>query len=276
MSRVLLIDSDPADAELIHAALTEQGHTVRVVATASDGLAATLEKTPSLVLLALSLPDQSGLDVFRTMRGRARTEHIPVMFLAERGEASQQNEALHAGADDFIIKPFDTDILSLRVRNAIKRAERDGLHHPQTGLATGRLIQERVRALAEEYDWYKIDFILDHFAAFREAYGFMTGQEVMTFAAELIGEVVRAAGAAGTPEDFVGHRADDEFTIVTRLANGPVLRAQLETRFNESVLSFYNFAEREQGFIELIDANGQQSQHPLMRARIKVQQGEPE
>ena len=273
MSRVLLIDSDPADAELIHTALTEQGHTVRVAATAGDGLAATLEKTPSLVLLALSLPDQSGLDVFRTMRGRARTEHIPVMFLAERGEASQQNEVLHAGADDFIIKPFDTDILSLRVRNAIKRAERDGLHHPQTGLATGRLIQERVRALSEEYDWYKIDFILDHFAAFREAYGFMTGQEVMTFAAELISDLVHTAG---TPEDFIGHRADDEFTIVTRLTNGPALRAQLEARFNESVLSFYNFAEREQGFIEIIDANGQQAQYPLMRARIKVQQGEVE
>lgn len=273
MSRVLLIDSDPADAELIHTALTEQGHTVRVAATASDGLAATLAKAPSLVLLALSLPDQSGLDVFRTMRGRARTEHIPVMFLAERGEASQQNEILQAGADDFIIKPFDTDILSLRVRNAIKRAERDGLHHPQTGLPTGRLIQERVRALAEEYDWYKIDFILDNFAAFREAYGFMTGQEVMTFAAELISDVVRTVG---TPEDFIGHRADDEFTIVTRLANGPALRTQLETRFNESVLSFYTFAEREQGFIELTNANGEQSQHPLMRARIKIQQGEAE
>ncbi|MHB8627829.1 MAG: response regulator [Aggregatilineales bacterium] len=273
MSRVLLIDSDPADAELIRTALTEQGHVVRVAANGSDGLAATLEKTPSLVLLALNLPDQSGLDVFRTMHGRARTEHIPVMFLAERGEASQQNEVLYAGADDFIIKPFDTDILSLRVRNAIKRAERDGLHHPQTGLPTGRLIQERVRALAEEYGWYKIDFILDHFAAFREAYGFMTGQEVMTFAAELIGDGVRTVG---TPEDFIGHRADDEFTIVTRLANGPALKAQLETRFNGDVLTFYNFAEREQGYIELIDASGEQTQHPLMRARIKVQQGEAE
>src|SRR5262249_12901104 len=152
-----LIDSDPADVELIRTALAEQGHSVRTAANGNDGLVAALEKTPSLVLLALSLPDQSGLDVFRTMRSRARTEHVPVMFLAERGESSQQNAVLQAGADDFIVKPFDTDILSLRVRNAIKRTERDGLHHPQTGLPTGRLIQERVRALADEYGWYKID-----------------------------------------------------------------------------------------------------------------------
>jgi PleD family two-component response regulator len=273
MSRVLLIDSDPADVELIRTALTEQGHSVRAAANGNDGLTAALEKTPSLVLLALSLPDQSGLDVFRTMRSRARTEHVPVMFLAERGESSQQNAVLQAGADDFIVKPFDTDILSLRVRNAIKRTERDGLHHPQTGLPTGRLIQERVRGLADEYGWYKIDLIIDHFAAFREAYGFMTGQEVMNFAAELIGDVVRAVG---TPDDFIGHRADDEFTIVTALANGPALKEQLENHFNAEVLNFYNFAERDQGYIVLPDAGGEQVRHPLMCARIKVQQGEAE
>lgn len=273
MSRILLIDSDPADVELIRTALTEQGHVVRAAANGDDGLTAALEKIPSLVLLSLSLPDQAGLDVFRTMRSRARTEHIPIMFLAERGEASQQNAVLQAGADDFIVKPFDTDILSLRVRNAIKRAERDGLHHPQTGLPTGRLIQERVRALPEEYGWYKIDFILDHFAAFREAYGFMNGQEVMNFTAELIADVVRAVG---TSDDFIGHRADDEFMIVTRLANGPDLKARLETRFDEDVLTFYSFAEREQGYIELPDANAEQAHYPLMRARTKVQHGETE
>jgi PleD family two-component response regulator len=197
--------------------------------------------------------------------------HIPVMFLAEYEEAGQQNTILSAGADDFIVKPYDIDILGLRVRNAIQRVEREGVNHPRSGLPTGRLIQERVRQLADEDGWYKIDFTIDNFEAFRELYGFMTGEEVIAFAAGLVNEIVQEAG---TSEDFVGHRADHEFMIVTRLENGSRMRNLLEQRFNEGALSFYNFMQREQGYIEVDDGAGGHARKPLMAARIKVQEGE--
>lgn len=273
MSRILLINSDSADSELIRAAFAEPDYSVQTAGTGAEGLRLTLEKTPALVLLALTLPDQPGLDVLRALRERARTAQVPVMILADRSEAVQQNAALKAGADDFIVQPFDTDILELRVRNAIRRSERDGLHHPQTGLPTGKLIQERVRALADEFGWFKIDFIIEHFAAFRELYGFMTGQEIMNFAAEMIGEVV---GQLGTGDDFIGQRDDDEFVIVTRLSNGPPLAAELARRFDEGVKAFYNFIEVEQGYIEIDDGFGGRAQQPLMNVRLKVQQGEPD
>ncbi len=273
MSRVLLIDDDPSTGELLQTVFQEQGHDLQVMASAADGLAASLDKPPALILLAVRLPDQAGLEVLRTLRNRARTQHIPVMFLARRSEADHQNELLSAGADDFILKPFDVDILSLRVRNAIKRVEREGLNNPQTGLSTGRLIQERVRALADEYDWYKIDLDIENFADFRESYGFMTGQEVLSFTAGVITETVQAAG---TPDDFIGHRGDTEFIVITRLDKGPGLRSALEKRFNEGVQSFYNFMEREQGYLEMNDGSGELIQKPLMRVRIRVQEGEAE
>jgi len=273
MSRILLIDGNPDNGHLIPIALAAQGHDVQLAVKGSDGLAAAQEKAPSLVLLAVSLPDQPGLDVFRALRSRARTSHVPVLFLAGRTESGQQNTILQAGADDFIVEPFDMDIVGLRIRNAIKRAERDGLHHPHTGLPTGEAIHERVRALSEELGWYKIDFAIENFAAFRDVYGFMSGQEVVRFAADLIDEMVRAHGL---PDDFVGHRADGEFTIITRATNGPTLREQLESRFNERILAFYTFTEREQGYVEVDDGSGGKAQKSLMRARIKVQVGEPE
>ncbi len=273
MSRILLIDGNADDALLVKAALTGQDYDIQVTENAKDGLVFALEKAPSLVLAAVKLPDQSGLEVLKTLRSRARTAHVPVLFLAQRSQADQQNALLQAGADDFMIEPFDIDILKLRVRNAIKRAERDGLHHPQTGLPSGELIHERVRALSEEYGWYKIDITIENFGAFREVYGFMTGQEVVIFTSELISELVRALG---TPDDFIGHRADEEFMIVTRAANGPALRERLEARFNEGVLAFYTFAEREQGYVEVEDSAGSKTHKPLMRARIKTQIGDPD
>lgn len=273
MPRVLLIDDDPSASELLRVAMEEQGYDFEVAFSAAEGLALSLEKSPVLILLANRLPDQTGLDVFRVLRSRARTMYIPVMFLAGRNEAAHQNEILQAGADDFILKPFDVDILGLRIRNAIQRTERDGLHHPLSGLPTGRLIQERIRALADEYGWYKIDFDIENFGAFRESYGFMTGQEVINFAAGLIHDLVQAEG---TPDDFIGQRADTEFVIITALANGPDLRLALESRFNEGILSFYNFMEREQGYLLVNNQSGEAVQMPLMRARLKVQEGEPE
>jgi PleD family two-component response regulator len=269
---ILIVDEDyPVTASLVPYFM-KQGYTTAVAANGADALASALATPPSLVLLSTRLPDGPGRDVFKKLRERARTATIPVMFLAAVGDSKLQNELLSEGADDFIAKPFDVDILGLRVRNAIKRQDREGLNHPRTGLSTGRLITERVRALADEDNWFKVDFIIDNFAAFREQYGFMTGEEVIVFTAHLLNDVVQSAGTA---DDFIGHKDDTEFVVITDLAHGPQLRDLLEKRFNEEVLSFYGFVEREQGFTEVPDGNGGTTKKPLMSAKIKVQQGEP-
>jgi DNA-binding response OmpR family regulator len=271
--RILIVDPDATISMTLEPYFKEQGFQAMVVPSGTAALSEVLGHPPSLILLAARLPDSTGLDIFRQLRSRVRTAHIPVMFLAEHKDADQQKDLLAAGADDFITKPFDIDILGLRVRNAIKRAERDGVTHPHTGLPTGRLIQERIRALADELGWYKIDFSIENFNAFRDNYGFMTSEEVITFAAHLLNEVVQSDGAA---DDFMGHRDDTDFVVITKLANGPALKAALEKRFNDEALSFYSFMEREQGYIEVIDGNGGKVQKPLMSAKIKVQEGEPE
>jgi DNA-binding response OmpR family regulator len=271
--RILIIDGDPLNIAVLQPHFSQQGFDVQVCDSGADGLNQALAQPPSLILLGVSLPDGPGLDVFRLLRQRPRLAHIPVMFVAEHVETRQQNAILSAGADDFIVKPYDVDILGLRVRNAIQRVERDGINHPRSGLATGRLIQERVRALADEYNWYKIDFTIDNFDAFRDLYGFVTSEEVITFTVGLVNDVVQEAG---NPEDFLGHRGDHEFVIVTSLARGPKMRDTLEKRFNEGALSFYNFMEREQGYIEVDDGSGGRTYKPLMVARIRVQEGEAE
>jgi PleD family two-component response regulator len=269
---ILIIDDDYAVSATLEPYFKAQGFPIKVARTGAAGVQDALAHLPSVVLMSTMLLDGPGLDVFKQLRGRARTANIPIMFLARHQEARLQNDFLSAGADDFILKPFDVDILGLRVKNAIKRQEREGVNHPRSGLATGRLILEREDQLRSENGWYKIDFGIDSFNAFRDQYGFMTGEEVIQFAAKLVNEAVQEAGTA---EDFIGHRDDTDFVIVTRLEKGPALREVLEKRFNEEVLSFYNFAERDEGAISMPDGNGGIIKKPLMSAKIKVQEGEP-
>jgi len=100
-------------------------------------LSLAVAERPNLILLSLQLPDLSGREVFRALCDQPRTGHVPVMVLAEGEQITVQKELLEQGAYDFIEKPLDLDILSLRVRNALRRAEREGLTETRTGLPTG-------------------------------------------------------------------------------------------------------------------------------------------
>src|SRR4051794_36461189 len=128
--QILLIDSDTGITVTLEPFLATQNYKLTIAKTGAEGLEQALSRPPALILLSTGLPDNTGLEVYKQLRSRSRISHIPIMFLAETGHSGMQNDLLSAGADDFIPKPFDVDILALRVRNAITRSERDGLHHP--------------------------------------------------------------------------------------------------------------------------------------------------
>src|SRR5260221_3876045 len=188
--QILVIDNDANSIFALEQYFGPQGFTVSVAKTGADGLNLAQGRLPALILMSTQLPDKPAQEVFLGLRGRARTSSIPVMSLADRVDAKLQNELLAAGADDFIAKPCDVELLGLRVRNAIQRREREGVHHPLSGLPTGRVLQEHVRALADEYGWYKSDLGINNFEGFRVEYGFLSIQEVVSFVAEPISEVL--------------------------------------------------------------------------------------
>ena len=93
--------------------------------TAGDGrtaLAAVAEDQPELVVLDLGLPDLSGMEVLRSVRGWSR---LPVVVLSARSDSSDKVEALDAGADDYVTKPFGLEELLARIRAARRRTAPD-------------------------------------------------------------------------------------------------------------------------------------------------------
>jgi len=195
-------------------------------------------------------------------------------MMAGQHEVVLQNKILEEGVYDFIEKPLDLDILTLRVRNALRRAEREGLTEPRTGLPTGRLIDEQVRSLSNRLGWYRIDVRIDNLNVFRDLYGFVTANEVLRFAGNSITQLVNQHGS---PDDFVGHRnGSEEFIIITTLLGGPLLHDALNSRLTQELQSFYNFMERDQGYVLIQDGTGKDVQKPLMSAHFSVTQGEPD
>jgi diguanylate cyclase (GGDEF)-like protein len=133
--------------------------------------------------------------------------------------------------------------------------------NPTTGLPSSRLIEEQLRTLMRSGEWSYLQIGVDNLGYFNDVYGFVAGDEVLRFAALLLNEVV---DEFGTLDDFVGHPGGDSFVIITMSDNVLAMVDKLRQRFNEEVLSHYNFMDREQGGITLNDG----TLAPLMHLSI--------
>ncbi|MCB0103832.1 MAG: response regulator [Anaerolineales bacterium] len=252
-ARLLVVEDDLDIANMLKIYFTGLQFEVDVANRGRDALEKTRQVLPHLIVLDIMLPDIDGYEVCRTLRTNTRTSHIPVIFLTQKDERSDKLQGLELGADDYITKPFDIEELKLRVQGAIRRAERESLTDPRSGLPAGRLIEEQLRRIIREKSWSLLDLRVNNFEAFKDVYGFVAGDDVMRFAAMLIGEVV---DELGTPNDFIGHAGGDNFIIITTTESAPLIRQKIKDRFAEEVQSHYNFIDRQQGFIQVPKADG--------------------
>jgi two-component system, OmpR family, KDP operon response regulator KdpE len=117
--RILVIDDEPQITRVLRAALTAQAYDVRTANDPEEGLLLFGEWSPDLVITDLMMPGISGVDVCRAIRARGTT---PVLVLSVREHERTKVEALDAGADDYITKPFGIQELLARVRAHLRRA----------------------------------------------------------------------------------------------------------------------------------------------------------
>ncbi|MGW7020208.1 response regulator [Streptomyces decoyicus] len=118
MTRILLIEDDPAVQKGVTLALRRRGHDIEAAASGETGLLALERYRPELVLLDLMLPGMSGLEVCRRIR---EARQIPIIILSARGDDIDMVVGLEAGADDYVVKPASGEVLEARMRAVLRR-----------------------------------------------------------------------------------------------------------------------------------------------------------
>ena len=117
---ILIIEDNSRLVAMLDRALREQGYLVSSSRDGDVGLVSALEKHPDLVILDVGLPRKNGLDVVRELRRNG--VRTPTLMLTARREIADRVTGLEAGADDYLVKPFDVDELIARVRALLRRA----------------------------------------------------------------------------------------------------------------------------------------------------------
>ncbi len=119
MTRVLVVDDEPQILRALRINLSARGYEVSTAVDGASALRAAAERSPEVVVLDLGLPDMDGTEVLAGIRGWSK---VPVIVLSARTDSADKVEALDAGADDYVSKPFGMDELLARLRAAIRRA----------------------------------------------------------------------------------------------------------------------------------------------------------
>jgi two-component system KDP operon response regulator KdpE len=125
--RILVVDDERAIRRFLRASLTTHGHTILEAGSGAEALSVAAEQRPDIIFLDLGLPDMDGVEVMRRLR---EWTQIPIIVLSVRDQETAKIEALDAGADDYLTKPFGMGELMARVRGVLRRSLQTGSREP--------------------------------------------------------------------------------------------------------------------------------------------------
>lgn len=152
-SDILVVDDAPQNVRLLEAVLTSSGYSVRAASSGSEALEQLTREPPDLVLLDIQMPGMNGYEVCRRIRENPATQFLPVVMVTSSDTEVRFN-AIEAGADDFIVKPFDQQELLARVRSLVRiKQYHDKIESQTAELADwNRTLQARVEEQVAELE----------------------------------------------------------------------------------------------------------------------------
>jgi diguanylate cyclase (GGDEF)-like protein len=268
VSRVLIADDDPDIARFVELNLSLEGFEVEVVHDGEAALAAVRRELPDLVLLDVMMPRLDGVEVLRQLRADTATAALPVVLLTAKSLSADKVVGLSAGADDYIVKPFDTLELVARVRTTLRRTAEVRSASPLTGLPGNHRIDLEILRRATAAMPYAVCHVdLDEFKSFNDVYGFLRGDGLLL---ALCAVLHAAVAQSGEPRPFLGHVGGDDFVVVCIPEQAEPLGRRVTAAFDQEVRRHYDDEDLERGWLEVVDRRMELRRHPLVSVSIGI------
>ncbi len=212
---ILIVDDDPGVAFVLHKRLSVAGYEPYVARDGKEALTKVQEVEPDLIVLDIMLPGMDGRQVKAKLNESERTAHIPVLFLTAKSAPGDKLEGLRLRADDYLVKPYESDELLARVEFLLEKrkslaalANRDGL----TGLPSRFIFDRELKLFFDVAQRYQRPFSvamidIDNFKSIEDAGGRFSGDVVLKKVAETIQGTLRRS-------DVMVRYGEDEFAVL--------------------------------------------------------------
>ncbi len=266
--KVLIVDDDPDIRDILKITLSEENYEVIEAGDGEEAWKLITTKPFNLVLLDYKMPKMDGRQVCGLVKKDLLLRHLPVIMVTGKGEISDKIDGIDAGADDYIVKPFEPKELLARIRMILRRTERDLEANPLTRLPGNVSILNELSKRLESKTLFAVCYLdLDKFKAYNDTYGFEHGDNVIRETARIL---IRSTQAIGNPDDFIGHIGGDDFVVITTLDKTENLCKIIIEDFDKTVPSFYNEADVKRGFIVSHDRKGNEQNFRLLSISIGI------
>jgi diguanylate cyclase (GGDEF)-like protein len=265
---ILVVDDDPDIARFVEVNLRSAGYDVAVASDGEQALARAGEMRPDLVLLDVMMPRIDGFEVAQRLRRNPQTANTSIIMLTAKALSTDKVLGLTAGADDYIIKPFDPIELLARVKGTLRRAKEMRNLSPLPGLPGNIRIQEEIeRNVREDRPFAVLYSDLDNFKAYNDQKGFVRGDRLIQATARIIQDgVVEYAGSDG----FVGHVGGDDFVAVVPPDFAEEVAKKIVERFEAMKHEFYEQEDLDRDYVEVEDRKGVMQKLPLVGVSVGI------
>ena len=265
--KILTIDDDPDILDVLKLTLSES-YEVSQGMNGKEGLALVQTKNPDLIICDYTMPVMNGMDFCREMKKDILLRHIPIIMLTGKGEIKDMVGGIEAGADDYIVKPFEPETLLARIKMILRRTVRSLDANPLTHLPGNTSIMDELQHRIQSRSFFAVGYAdLDKFKIYNDTYGFEKGDEIIRALARILIKVVRQKGGK---DAFVGHIGGDDFVFIVEDALADGVCEEIIQEFDKVGPSFYSPEDCKRGYILGKDRQGNEIKVNLLSISIGV------
>ncbi len=266
--KILIVDDDPDILDVLKITLEDMGCEVIEAHNGQEALGMIKKQPPDLLITDLKMPKMDGNALCKILKEDILVQHMPIIMLTGKSELSDKVSGIDAGADDYVVKPFEPQELVARVKMLLRRTSRDLNANPLTKLPGNVSILNEIQDCINSKKLFSVCYIdLDKFKAFNDKYGFEKGDQVIKNTAKILIDSVQKKG---TPQDFIGHVGGDDFVLITTSDKSDGICKNVLTQFDSMAINLYNKEDRTKKYILTKNRQGKTKKIPLLSISIAV------
>jgi len=266
--KILIVDDDSDILDVLKITLEAEGYEVIEGHDGQEALDIIKNQKPDLLIIDFKMPKMNGDEVCRILKEDILVQHMPIIMLTGKGEITDKVHGIYAGADDYMVKPFEPQELVARAKMVIRRTARDLDANPLTRLPGNVSILNEIQKRIDKNIFFAVCYVdLDKFKAFNDKYGFERGDEIIKNTARIL---INSVQEKGTPQDFIGHIGGDDFVVITAPNKSDEMCKSIINKFDSLVPNLYSKEDQDRSYMIGQDRQKKIKKIPFLSISIGV------